>query len=401
MEGRANWQNRVRRVVLGAEWVALAVGTIASLYTLGGTSDAYAAVAVAALWVVTASSIPSSLLERPLVLDAFVLAGVILTMTALMLSGGPGSSFFLLTITPGIHAAVVGGYRPALAASALSGMLIIAIALAQSGSVVTAGGFALLYLFLAVTVAHIHRILRDMGRQAEEAEAIHSASERRLEVLESANTMLSRLADLTAAEDTTPPAIGRAVLDDLIARFPGSAGVAVLEGQTGSIVIARRGETQVDGFERTIPLEVGTRTVGWVRLLTRERIDDAVTEDLKLSLRPVALAFANATLLQDITRHAVKEERVRLARELHDEIGPALASLGLSLDMSVVQQVEDSNVTEHLQVLRDRVTRLVEDVRTSVADLRSQEGGSLVSYIEALAADLPDTPLIESLLDER
>ena len=45
--------------------------------------------------------------------------------------------------------------------------------------------------------------------------------------------------------------------------------------------------------------------------------------------------------LQDIVGSAVSEERSRLAREMHDEIGPSLASLGLALDIAAMQQSID------------------------------------------------------------
>ena len=60
------------------------------------------------------------------------------------------------------------------------------------------------------------------------------------------------------------------------------------------------------------------------------------------------MGFSNVLLLQEITRNAIKEERVRLARELHDEIGPSLASLGLALDVAMVQGIEDPALAGNL-----------------------------------------------------
>ena len=64
---------------------------------------------------------------------------------------------------------------------------------------------------------------------------------------------------------------------------------------------------------------------------------------------------------------------------MHDEIGPSLASLGLALDMTAMQQRELPEVAADLQVLRSNVTKLVEDVRASVADLRSAPGPTLTA----------------------
>jgi signal transduction histidine kinase len=100
----------------------------------------------------------------------------------------------------------------------------------------------------------------------------------------------------------------------------------------------------------------------------------------------VALAFANTLLLEDIGRKAVREERARLARELHDEIGPSLASLGLALDSALLRYPLEPELGVHLEELRGSVTALVEDVRSAVADLRARRPTSLVEYLDELVA---------------
>jgi two-component system, NarL family, sensor histidine kinase DegS len=118
-------------------------------------------------------------------------------------------------------------------------------------------------------------------------------------------------------------------------------------------------------------------------------------------IHPVSMAFANLQLLQDIVGSAVAEERVRLAREMHDEIGPSLASLGLALDMTAMQQAEHPELAADLQVLRSNVTKLVEDVRASVADLRNAPGPTLTARILQATSSLDGDPPVIIDLEER
>jgi len=155
------------------------------------------------------------------------------------------------------------------------------------------------------------------------------------------------------------------------------------------------------GSDHVIPLRVSDRQVGHIRLTTPHQLTEEELEGLETILRPLALAFSNAVLLQRITKDAVKEERTRLARELHDDIGPSLASLGLSLDVALIQGVDQRNLTEHLEHLRNRVAGLVEEVRTTVSDLRTPTPRSMVSHVEELGATLPEDYEIQIEVDER
>ncbi len=137
-------------------------------------------------------------------------------------------------------------------------------------------------------------------------------------------------------------------------------------------------------------------------LATDEELDEEQREEAVELLRPLALGFSNVLLLQDITRNAIKEERVRLARELHDEIGPSLASLGLALDVAVIQGVEDPTLAGNLQRLRSDVSMLVEEVRATVADLRSTGSESLSQAVLKAAAQASNgTEVVVDLRENR
>ncbi len=139
----------------------------------------------------------------------------------------------------------------------------------------------------------------------------------------------------------------------------------------------------------------------WCSPPTRNSSEEEREQTVEL-LRPLALGFSNVLLLQDITRNAIKEERVRLARELHDEIGPSLASLGLALDVAMVQGVEDPTLAGNLERLRSDVSMLVEEVRATVADLRSTGAESLSQVVlKAAARAVNGTDVVVDLRENR
>jgi signal transduction histidine kinase len=138
-----------------------------------------------------------------------------------------------------------------------------------------------------------------------------------------------------------------------------------------------------------------------VVLARGEPFQNEEVRDVEETLKPVALSFANILLLQDIARRAIQEERTRLARELHDEIGPSLASLGLSLDMAVLQSPGNPELAGHLTGLRTNVTNLVEEVRDTVAGLREAQPISLHEQAVTLCAEEPDQlPKVTTALRE-
>jgi signal transduction histidine kinase len=141
--------------------------------------------------------------------------------------------------------------------------------------------------------------------------------------------------------------------------------------------------------------------VGTLELTTTDPLGPRELAETAAIIHPVSVAFANLQLLQDIVGSAVAEERMRLAREMHDEIGPSLASLGLALDMTAMQQANNPEVAADLQVLRSNVTKLVEDVRASVADLRNAPGPTLTARILQAVSTLEDEPQIIVDLEER
>jgi signal transduction histidine kinase len=395
------WNRRLRATIIVVEWLALVVGIVASVTQSLANPLTFVAAGLGATWVVATTATPLEVTERTFVLDALTLTGVALTMTSVVLTGGLSSAYVLLALTPAMYAGMFGGMRPGLSVGALTAALYAAIPLAAEESWVEAIPLASLALALGAAVAQIRRIFLELDSRVSAAEASSGASIQRLENLESANQLLARLAEVTGRDDINPIEVGRTALETITARFPNSAGTAALESDNGPLLVAKYGSIPESSYETNIPLMIKDRRVGFIRLNTEEPLPADTVTGLEEAVRPVALAFANALLLQDVTRNAVKEERTRLARELHDEIGPSLASLGLSLDMALIQGVDQREMNDHLNTLRDRVAGLVDEVRSTVTDLRSEPSTSLVTRLQHLRSILNTSMEVEIDLDER
>lgn len=92
-----------------------------------------------------------------------------------------------------------------------------------------------------------------------------------------------------------------------------------------------------------------------------------------------------------------------MARGLHDDIGPSLASLGLALDLAAIQYPTEPALGAHLHDLRNSVGKLVEDVRSTVTDLRAPDDALSLrdSVRAAIGSRTGDTPSILFQVDER
>ena len=91
-----------------------------------------------------------------------------------------------------------------------------------------------------------------------------------------------------------------------------------------------------------------------------------------------------------------------MARDLHDDIGPSLASLGLAIDMAIHQYEPEPTLARHLESVRRHVTSLVENIRRTVSDLRHQAVSSLVEQAHEAAAEVgAEGPAIIVDIDER
>ena len=396
------WDRRTRTILLLSQWVALALGIFVSTATLGPSPIALGAAGTAGIYVLASTSIPIDWFRRPLVLDGVVVAGVILTMVAVTLTGSASSPYLVLAITPTLWAGIFGGARPAFSAALLaSGLLFLVELGADSPNLIEVLLITGIQLLIAITISQIRRLLGDIQQRAAQMEIDHEANYKRLAQLQDANELLTQLSELTARQETNPIKLGGAALESLIRRLPGSAAAAAFASDRGPVLVARRGSEPPHAHRLTIPLKVTGQETGWIMLAVPQTVSEGEVASIEESLRPLALAFANIQLIQKIATKAISEERTRIARDLHDDLGPSLASLGLSLDLAMVEHPVERPLADQLGQLRRSVTFLVDDIRKTVADLRSQSEPSLVNALQESAARLPSGPELIIELEER
>lgn len=386
-----------------AEWVALALGLVAGATTPETqTPLLVAATALGALFVLAhtlrlgQTSVPDSLY-----LQILVTVGAVLTVGSVTLTGGLGSPFLLLALTPTLLAAAASGLRLGITTSLVTSGLLAAIATTQGGGEALVAGIGALALFplTAVVVAQIRGLLVEAEARELSLQEASAHTEAEMARLGQTNDLLQRLTHVYGAGTTSPVELGRSALEAVVDAGLANFGTATLFDSRGPVVVARVGTDAPDLVKTQIPLGEGETSSGVVSLATARELTISQRTEIDTLLRPVAVSFANAVLLQEIAETAVREERLRLARELHDEVGPALAALGLSLDATQMHTT-DTGLKASLTYAREGLGNVVDDLRGIIADLRAEESVSLVSALHRAVADLIGPPPVSVEIHE-
>ncbi len=403
------WESRFDRIANILQWMALAFGAFFAFVLDGATLATATAFTVTALYIVVFQSLPMRVRHGVWTGELLAVAGIGIAMLAVLLTNDIESPYLLFSVTPVLYSAAFSGWRRGIETAFLAGGVLVAMRTLTDDSNLLwdSGGlwaWVAIYLLIAVTFSFArHLLLEASETNAALLAASAAATEQldRLERLDASHKLLTALSQLSDGSELNPVTVGTAALDHLGSAVRFEIGQIAMQSEDGPVVVAR---TDGDGeFESTLtsPLSVGARDVGFVLLSRIEPFQPHEIHHVEETLQPVALAFANILLLQDIAHRAIAEERIRLARELHDEIGPSLASLGLSLDMAILQNPDSPDLAGQLSGLRSSVTDLVEEVRGTVADLRENEPISLHEQAVILCAEEPDhLPKVATALRE-
>lgn len=83
------------------------------------------------------------------------------------------------------------------------------------------------------------------------------------------------------------------------------------------------------------------------------------------------ISIENARLFRRIRTLAADEERGRIARDLHDQVGSSLAFLGFEIDRAQAAAEQGGDVAPALVELRGHLTAVITEVREKLSDLRT------------------------------
>lgn len=100
-------------------------------------------------------------------------------------------------------------------------------------------------------------------------------------------------------------------------------------------------------------------------------------------VEPAALAIDNARWFSRLRTIGADEERVRIARDIHDSVGQSLAFVAFKLDR-LASLAEDERMHDELNTLRTEVRGVLTDVRDTLCDLRTEvtDARDLVATLE-------------------
>lgn len=381
------WDKRLDWVLSAVLWASLTLSVIVSAVDDGATGNVGISALLAGAWVVAMQALPQRIRDSAQWGELLAVLGVIVGLIAIALTGGAESAYVIFLAGPPLYAASFLGTRIGLETGALSiaGLFVVVGALDQpllDGRTIQP---AFLYALIVITFTQVRRILTETS----ETSAALQVATARVERIQTAHTLLASLSELANTQELNPMTIGNVALRDLAGAVPIDAGRVVVVREDGeAVVVAARGEVDHEDAATEFPIEMRGISLGRIQLWSGPDTDlDDYLPAIQPIIRQVALAFDNVALLQRIAHRTVHEERIRLARELHDNIGPALASLGLRLDMLIHGASDDPELIRHLEGTRSAVTALVEEVRTTVADLRHDYVSSIVEQAYEVAAE--------------
>ncbi len=401
MTRRQTWVQRLT-FASGTLHVATLGLAIASSFITYGTETSTVIAAIVAIVGVAVSFLPRiPFPDRPVVEIAAIGVSVTCFSVAVWLTGGLNSTYTLLPIATIFLASVGGGMRFAAPTAGAATFGVLFAAFFTDAGDVTAN-LIRIPAFYAITAAAFSEIQRALLSQETLADAdlAADAADARKKSLAMTHALLADLLSVATSPNVNAVSAAQDAIRDVAVIFPTDAS-RILDGS--STVLARRGPEMETEPSQRVRTELHDRSAAILEVWTTNgNPTDHQVELIEHALEPAAIAIDNGAMLQELAGIAIQRERVRLARELHDDIAPTIASVGLSLDMLLLADQLDAEQTRNVEATRTNVSRLVERIRDRVQDLRADRTTSLTDHAHSLVAAVDaDGPTVLVALDER
>ena len=103
----------------------------------------------------------------------------------------------------------------------------------------------------------------------------------------------------------------------------------------------------------------------------RARMDNVLPSIVHGLAEPFGIAIDNARLFRQLRSASANDERRRIARDLHDQVGSSLAFLGFEVDRATHLAAQGEPMEATLTELRGHLTTVINDIRETLHDLRT------------------------------
>src|SRR3954452_20245320 len=304
---------------------------------------------------------------------------------------GNGALFLPYVLLPLATAGITAGLGAALVAAGLASLTLvlatlyvdpsgqIMFSLGGAGSGVASWTWVLIFIAVAVVAAWMKRVSIGQSTSPDPAYAdahrllseLHVVA-RQLDLGLDPPTLATALVDelrglVPAADPTVLVKSGSARFVPIVGDVPSPLAESVMLDawvSSGTIRRSRHGATVA-----ALPVLMGARVVAVVVLTTQGAIGDDELERCRKAIASAGPRLASALLFDDVRHLATADERMRLAREIHDGIAQDVASVGYALD-DIARDADDATAGR-LASLREHLGGLVSDLRLSIFDLRA------------------------------
>lgn len=319
----------------------------------------------------------------------FARALVEVTLAALLLGaiGDHGTPFLPYLVVPALVIGMDDGLRAALAVALLGDGVLLAAGLAlagpsadPTGALVTHLQWSVLALAVAALAAWVRRVrMGDLAApEAAYLEAHRLLTElhlvaRQLSLGLDTTTLAWRLCtDLGAVTGTSENVVLVRGSTGLYHRLTGTGALPVTEPELEQAWESPTPATFVAGdrLHLVVPVRMAEQAVA----LAVSTFDATASVDPYVLSRAASIVergasrLASAMLFDQVRELATQDERLRLARDIHDGIAQDVASLGFFVDDAM--HGADDDTAAKLAVLRAELKRIVGELRLSIFDLR-------------------------------